>query len=177
MAWVELRRIPGRTLLASAALFLGIGALALLLAIDLAFRGEIAGTLLGAFVSVQVRAVDFIGVGLAVALAGLSVADVLYLNLRERAPELVTLRASGWTEGQLGRVVAYEGLGIGLLGSVAGAALGVGLAAAIGGGTVGGIAGAAGLAAACGVAVAMLASAIPAALISRAAPPGVLAEE
>ncbi len=177
MALVELRRIPGRTLLAAAALFLGVGALALLLAIDLAFRGAVAGTLLGAFISVQVRGVDYVGVALAVALAGLSVADVLYLNLRERAPELVTLRASGWTGAHLGRVVAYEGLGIGLLGSTSGAVIGVALAAAVGGAPVGATVAAAGLAAACGTAVAVAASAIPAALVSRAAPPAVLAEE
>jgi ABC-type antimicrobial peptide transport system permease subunit len=107
-------------------LFVGVGALALLLSITLAFKGALLGTALGAFISVQVRGVDYLGVVLAVVLAALSVTDVLFLNLRERAPELVTLRAAGWRERDLGRMVALEGLGIGFLGSVAGAGAGSG---------------------------------------------------
>jgi putative ABC transport system permease protein len=177
MAVVELFRVPGRTLLAAAGLFIGVGALALLLAVQVAFRGALIGTLLGNFVSVQVRGVDLASVALAVALAGLCVADVLFLNIRERAPEVVTLRATGWGGAHLGRLVAYEGLGIGVLGSVPGAVLGVLVAALATGGVGARVIMAGVMAAVAGVAVAVAASVVPATVVGRAPPPTVLAEE
>jgi ABC-type antimicrobial peptide transport system permease subunit len=55
MAIGNLRRVPSRTVLGAAGLVIGIGALTLLLAINRAFQGVLVGTLLGNFVSVQVR--------------------------------------------------------------------------------------------------------------------------
>lgn len=52
-------------------------------------------------------------------------ADVLYLNIRDRAAEFAVLRATGWSERALGRLVTYEGLGIGLVGVTIGAAGGL----------------------------------------------------
>jgi len=177
VAAAELLRVPGRTALGAVGLFIGVGALALLLAVQLGFRGALLGTLLGSFVSVQVRGVDLASVALAVSLAGLSVADVLFLNLRERAPEMATLRATGWSGTDLGRLVAYEGLGIGVLGSVPGAVVGVLVAGLATGGVgarvvLGGL-----LAALAGMAVAVAASVGPATWGGRVAPPSVLAEE
>jgi putative ABC transport system permease protein len=176
MAISNLWRLPGRTFLAAAGLFIGVGALALLLSITLAFKGTLLGTALGAFISVQVRAVDYLGVALAVLLAAVSVADVLFLNLRERAPEMVTLRATGWHESHLARMVALEGLGIGLLGSVTGAAAGIGLSAIVGG-SPGRIVLAGIIAALTGTVVALCAALLPASFVSRMTPPSVLAEE
>jgi putative ABC transport system permease protein len=176
MAVGNLTRVPGRTLLGAGALLVGVAALAFLVAVNLAFKGTVVGTLLGNVVSVQVRAVDWLSVTLAICLGELSVADVLVLNLKERAPELVTLNTTGWTQGHLGRLVAYEGLGIGVLGSVVGALLGLGLAAQVGG--IGPkVVLAALVAAGVGVAAAALASSVPALLVGRMTPPEVLAEE
>jgi ABC-type antimicrobial peptide transport system permease subunit len=176
MSVSNLKRIPGRTLLAAAGLFIGVASLALLLSITLAFQGALVGTALGAVISVQVRGVDYLGVGLALFLGAFSVADVLFLNLRERAPELVTLRAAGWRDVHLIRLVAGEGLGIGLLGSIVGGTVGLALSAIVGGSPariiLAGV-----LAALAGTGVALGASLVPASLISRMTPPTVLAEE
>ncbi|HZD80023.1 MAG TPA: FtsX-like permease family protein [Actinomycetota bacterium] len=176
MAVVNLRRVRSRALLGAGGLFVAVGALALLLSITLSFRGVLVGTLLGEAISIQVRGVDLASVALAVALGGLSVADVLFLNLRERAPELVTLRASGWEERHLSGLVAAEGLGMGILGAVPGAAAGVLLAWLIGGidaaVVLAGV-----LGAGVGILVALAGSAFPALLIGRMTPPAVLAEE
>ena len=64
-----------------------------------------------------------------VLLGAAAVADVLYLNIRDRAAELATLRATGWTDAALGRLVGYEGFLLGVLGAVTGAGLGLGGAA------------------------------------------------
>jgi ABC-type antimicrobial peptide transport system permease subunit len=177
VAVVNLRRLPGRTLLGASGLFVAVGALTVLLAVNVAFRGVLVGTLLGGVVSLQVRAVDFATVGLAIALGGLSVTDVLVLNLRERAPEFVTLRASGWSGRRLAELVALEGLGLGLLGSVSGAATGVAIARAIGRTSYGAVLTSGAIAAAGGLLAALIASVVPSLLVARLASPAVLAEE
>ena len=75
MASTNLLRLPGRTLLGAGALMVGVAALALLVSVNLAFRGTLVGTLLGEVISVQVRGVDYLSVALAIALGGLSVAS------------------------------------------------------------------------------------------------------
>lgn len=176
MAAANLARVPGRTLLGAASLLIGVAALTVLLSINLAFQGDVIGTLLGTLISVQVRAVDYLSVACAIVLGGLSVGDVLFLNLRDRAPELVTLRSVGWREIHLARLVALEGLGIGLLGSLAGVGVGISLALLVGG-PASGLAAAAVLSGLAGVVVATAASLVPVSLIGRMTPPAALAEE
>src|SRR5262249_22841820 len=123
-----LGRNPGRTLLAVLALAVGVCGLTLLAVIQLAFHGAVAGTLLGDAVAVQVRGVDLIAVAFTGLLGVVAVADVLYLNVRERAVEYATLQATGWSAAALGRLVGYEALGLGLLGCMLGAGAAIGLA-------------------------------------------------
>ncbi len=125
LAVTNVLRTPGRSLLAAVSLAVGAAALTLLVGISLAFRGVVVGSLLGDAVAVQVRGADYLAVAATVALGVLAVADVLWLNLRERAGELATLRATGWTESALSRLVIVEGAALGLVGAVAGAAFGL----------------------------------------------------
>ena len=94
-------------------------------AVTLAFRGVVVGSLLGNAVAVQVRGVDFVAIAATVALGVLAVADVVILNIRERSAEFATLRALGWPESALSRLVIGEALLIGVAGSATGAALGL----------------------------------------------------
>jgi putative ABC transport system permease protein len=176
LAWTNLRRMPGRAVLGAAGLAVGVAAFTALLAINLAFGGVIAGTRLGNFVTLQVRAVDYISVGLAISLGALSVADVLYLNLRERAAEMATLRAAGWQSRHLSRVGLYEGLGLGLLGSLVGTGAGLALAAALGGDAAGLLVAAA-LAGSAGLMVVVGASLVALRGVGRLSLPAVLSEE
>ncbi len=177
LALANLRRLPARTLLGAAGLLVGVAALTVLVAIERSFGGTLVGTLLGNAISVQVRGSDFVAVGLTILLAGVSVADVLYLNLRERSAELATLRAFGWSDGQIRTTVVLEALGIGALGSLAGAALGIILGASLLGVSVVPLLVAATIATAGGIAVAILASLVPLSQIGRLTPHAVLATE
>lgn len=169
-------RMPGRSLVGAAGLFLGVGALTLLLAVNQAFEGRLVGTLLGEAITVDVRGLDFLVVGLVALLAALSLADVLYLNLRERSAELMTLRTVGWSESQLGRVIAVEALALGVLGSLPGGVLGVLVGAQLGVSPLPLITGA--LAAfVSGLLVAVMASLLPLARLRKLAPATALAEE
>jgi putative ABC transport system permease protein len=60
----------------------------------------------------------------------LAVADALLISITERAPELAAIRAFGWPEPALRRLVITEGALTGIAGSVIGAALGLAGAAA-----------------------------------------------
>lgn len=124
MAWINLWRLPLRTLLGASGLVIGVAGFTVLFAIERAFRGVLVGTLLGNAISVQVRGVDFLALALVAALAALSVADVLYLNLRERAAELVTLETLGWSGRELRTLIVIEAAGLGLCAGLAGAVVG-----------------------------------------------------
>ena len=89
------------------------------------FKNLIVGSLLGAAVSVQVTASDYAAAAVIIVLAAAAIGDILYLNQRERASELATLNATGWSRAALSRLTTSEGLWISLLGSVGGAALGL----------------------------------------------------
>lgn len=123
----------------------------------------------------QVRGLDFVSVGLVIVLAGLSLADVLYLNLRERAAELATLRTLGWRDRHLATVIGLEALWLGAGGSLLGAAAGVATGLLLG--VPAGPLALAAATAAAGVAVALLASLVPLARLSTLTPSTALAEE
>ena len=127
---LNVTRAPGRTLIGVASLAVGIAGL------TPAHRGHVRlpraaslGSLLGNAIAVQVRGVDYIAAGATVTLGVLAVADVVFLNIRERAAELATIRSFGWRDVTLARLVVTEGAIIGVTGSLAGAGLGLGAAA------------------------------------------------
>ena len=177
MAMTNLARAAGRSLLGALSLAVGVCALTLLLAVTLAFRGTVVGTLLGEAVSVQVRGVDYLAAAVTVVLGAAVVADVLYLNVRDRSAEFATLRAVGWREGPLARLVALEGVGMGLLGSVVGAGAGLALAAAFAGTLRPALVTTAAAGIAAGTLVAAAAVLLPVAMLRRLPTARALAEE
>ncbi|MFV2106387.1 FtsX-like permease family protein [Micromonospora sp. LOL_015] len=134
LAMVNIRRTPGRTALGGAALAVAVTALTLLVAITWAFQGVLVGSLLGDAIAVQVRGPDLAAVVAMLVLATVAIADVVFLNVRERASEFAALQATGWTHTSIARLVLTEGVLLGLLGAVPGAALGLGLAVLLAGG-------------------------------------------
>lgn len=176
MAVRNLVRVPGRTLLGASGLLVSVAALTFLAAVNLAFEGSVVGNLLGTFVSVQVRAVDYLAVACTAALGALAVADVQFLNLRERAAELATLRTLGWTDRTITRLVGLEGLLAAVAATLVGAAVGAGAASAVGGASSRTLL-AAGLAAGAGIALSVVIAAAASAGASRASTTAALAEE
>ena len=177
MAWSNLRRVPGRALLGVVSLAVGVAALTVLLGITQAFRGAAVGTLLGDAITLQVRGVDYVAVIATIALGALATADVLYLGVRERAGEYSTLRALGWTERALSRVVTWEGLTIGVLGAVVGAAIGVGVTAVFAADLPPSLVTAGAVAAGIGILVTLLALLVPVTAMRRLPTAALLAEE
>jgi putative ABC transport system permease protein len=133
LAATNVLRAPGRSLVGAVSLAVGITGLTVLTALSLAFRGVVVGSLLGNAVALQVRGVDYVAVAATVLLGVLAVADVVFLNITERATELAVIRAFGWHESVLSRLVVTEGVIIGLVGSLGGAAIGLSAAATFAG--------------------------------------------
>ena len=174
---LNVARTPGRTLIGVASLAVGIAALTMLAAVTVAFRGVVVGSLLGDAVAVQVRGVDYVAAGATVALGVLAVADVVFLNIRERAAELATMRSFGWHDSTLARLVITEGTIIGLVGSLAGAGLGLGGAAWFAGQLPARLLAIAAAAVAAGIIITAAAALLPAALLRRLPTAHLLAEE
>jgi ABC-type antimicrobial peptide transport system permease subunit len=177
LALINLLRTPGRTALGALSLAIGVCALTLLLAATIAFHDVLVGTLLGDAVAVHVRGTDYVAVIATVLLGIAAVADVLFLNVRERAAEFATLTATGWDDRALGRLVALEGLWIGALGALAGAATGLAGAAQFAGALPVSLIVTTVAAAAAGTLLAGLGALVPAAWLHRLPAVQLLAEE
>ncbi len=172
----NLARVPQRTLVGVLGMVVGVAALTLIVGIDHAFQGTLVGTLLGDAILFRISGLDFVALGVTIALAACSLADVLFLNLSERSAELVTLRTLGWRQRHLARVVALEAVGMGLIGALGGALLGLALGAALGISLLPLLA-AAGLAGAGGLLVSLVVSLLPLTRVAGLTAPVVLAEE
>lgn len=173
----NLFRLPVRTALSALTMAVAVAALTMLLAVLIAFRGSLVGSVLGSAIALQVRWVDTVAVVVMLVLGGVAIADALLLELRERGAELATLAATGWSETQLARLIAGEGVLIGALGTTAGAVVGLIGASLFAGALAGSVVGVAALAVAAGMVVSALAGAAPFWLL-RSLPMGeLLAEE
>lgn len=128
LAFANLLRVPGRTALGVVALAVASAGIMFVLAVTFAFRGTLAGSLLGSAISLQIRGVDQLAVMAAGVLGLLSLADLLFISIRERSQELATLAATGWSDRELSRLVIFEALMIGSMGAFVGAVVGSGLA-------------------------------------------------
>lgn len=147
-----------------------------LLGLVLAFKGTVAGSLLGEAVIIEVTTADFVAVTVTALLGAAVIAETLALEVRERAPELATLSATGWRDSRLAMLLGYEGVGIGLAGSLIGAGVGFG-AASILETPVESLVTAALVAVAAGMTVAAAASVGPMLALRQLSVPQLLAEE
>jgi putative ABC transport system permease protein len=128
LAFIGVARVPGRSALAATGLAVGVAGLTVLLAAHVSFSTSIGDSELAGLINGSTRGSDLIAVLLTIALSAVGIADVTYLNLRERAGELAALAASGWGRRQIGRLLTSEALVTAVAGSVAGAAVGLALA-------------------------------------------------
>jgi hypothetical protein len=133
LSWANLRRVPGRAVLGASALGVGVASLVGLAAISAAFDGTVTGTLLGDAVSVQVRTTDYVAAAIAVLLGAFTVADMLYINIRERSGEYALLHATGWDDSALTRLLLTEAATMATVGAVVGGGVAIGAVTAFSG--------------------------------------------
>ncbi len=159
-----------RSLLAGLTAALSAGLLVLLVGVVADRAGYLSGTLLGAYILVQVEGYHWGLVGVGLALAGTGMGNSLLAGVMERRREIGVLKAVGWRTGAVAGLFLLEGAVLGLLGGAVGTALGLlvylGLYRSVGAGLVWAVA--AGLGVPVGVGV--LAAAYPA-RVAAAVPP------
>ncbi|HJQ01500.1 MAG TPA: FtsX-like permease family protein [Jatrophihabitans sp.] len=177
MGIAAMMRVPGRSALGAAAVAVGTAALTIILAITNSFRGTVVGSLLGDAVTLQVRGADLAAVVGIILLGALAVADIGYLNVRERAAEYTVLRCTGWQEATIARLIVTEIVGIAALGALIGAAAGLAATAELANRLPGGTISTTVIAGAVSVAVAALAGVIPIVALRRLPPARLLAQD
>jgi ABC-type antimicrobial peptide transport system permease subunit len=177
LAATNMVRTPVRVIVAALSLAVGIVAFTVLAAVSFAFHGVLVGTVLGDAVALQVRSVDYVAAIATITVGVVAVADVVVLNVVERAPELAAIRSFGWRETALGRLVVTEGALIGLLGSVVGAGVGLYVAARFAGELPDRLYAIAAVEVAVGVIATALAALAPAQTLRRLSVSRLLAEE
>lgn len=176
LAATNLLRAPMRLAAGSLTLLLSVGSLTLLVGISRSFQGSLVGTVLGRAISLRVDVFDYVSVGVMAVLAAFGIADIVYLNIRERASELMTLRIVGWEDANLTWLVSLEALGLGVIGGLAGSLVGLVLGIALGL-PVGVLAITAAIAGIGGVALSLAASIVPVSHLRRLIPAVVVASE
>lgn len=122
-AWSSVFLAPGRTVAAMVGTATTTAAVGSLLAIQAEFRGRAAGTLLGDAVAVQVRTPDVVAALVTMLLAGIGVHHVMATEIRERRAELATLRAVGWADRTVARLLLTQAAYVAGLGAVVGGQL------------------------------------------------------
>ena len=120
IAWSSVWLAPGRTAAALVGVATATAAVGSLLAVQAEFRGRAAGTLLGDAVAVQVRTPDLVAALLTMLLAGFGVHHVMATEIRERRAELATLRAVGWADRTVARLLLTQAAYVAALGAVVG---------------------------------------------------------
>lgn len=72
------------------------------------------------------RGVVWIVSSIAVIVGGMGIANAMLMSVLERTPEIGVLKATGWSNSDVGYSVVLEALGIGIMGGLLGVTLGIG---------------------------------------------------
>jgi hypothetical protein len=123
--WQGMSRRWDRTALGGLTATLSAVLLVLMLAVTVDRQGAMEGTLLGEFILVRIEGYHYAIVGIGFMLAALSLANSLLAGVLERRREIGVLKALGWRTGAVAQLFLAEGLLIGMLGGLIGAALGL----------------------------------------------------
>lgn len=128
----NLLRRPFRTLLSATACALAAAILVLLTGILIERHGTLGGTLLGQFILVHIEVFHYAIGGMALVVAGLSVANALLSSALERRREIGVLRALGWRRRAVRLLLVREGSAVGLSGGSVGTILALAALLALG---------------------------------------------
>ena len=129
LALIELWRLRTRTLLALASGTVAVGAIVTLTSVQDQFAGSLQVTVLGQEVLLATGPLQQAGTGVAVALAVLMLAELLWQAVRDRRRELGMLRAVGWGRQHVVLLMVWQGVLLGALAAVLGALITSGLLA------------------------------------------------
>ncbi|MFC4560185.1 ABC transporter permease [Virgibacillus kekensis] len=116
-----------RSMLSVIAIALPTGLLIFFLYVTFRLRGAMYTTWLGEFVAMEVGPMHYVAMGVALAIAILTTAEIIWQNVTERQPELAVLKAVGWKNRTVQALVLIEGALCGLLAGVIGLLISMGI--------------------------------------------------
>lgn len=84
-------------------------------------------TWLGEYVALEVGSMHYIAMGVALAIAILTTAEIIWQNVAERQPEIAVLKAVGWQNRTIRKMVLIEGAFSGLIAGLLGLFIAIGI--------------------------------------------------
>ncbi|MGE6488558.1 FtsX-like permease family protein [Paenisporosarcina sp. NPDC076898] len=83
-------------------------------------KGVLYSTWLGEFVALEVGTMHYVAMGVALLIAVLTTAEIMWQNVAERQPQIAVLKAVGWHNKQTRLLVLFEGLICGVIAGIVG---------------------------------------------------------
>lgn len=109
-----------RSFLAILSIAFPTGLLMFFLFITFRLKGELYTTWLGEYVAMEVGPMHYIAMGIAILIAILTTAEIIWQNVSERQPEIAVLKAIGWRNHAVRKLVLLEGAVSGFLAGILG---------------------------------------------------------
>jgi hypothetical protein len=114
-----------RSLLSVFAIAVPTGLLVFFGFVTFRLQGMMYTSWLGQYVAVEIGQEHYVAMVLALVIAVLTTAEIIWQNVMDRKAELLLLKAMGWRNGAIFRLILSEGLLCGLLAAIGGIGLGV----------------------------------------------------
>jgi len=99
---------------------LGAATLGVLVTVEAAFRGQLDTTILGTYLSGEVRPFHFVLALLTALIGAIAAGQVVTLGALERRAQFAVLRAAGWSQFDVTRVLVGEASGLGAIAALVG---------------------------------------------------------
>lgn len=109
-----------RTILSVVSMGLPTGLLVFYLFITLRLKGVMYTTWLGEYVAMEVSTMHYVAMGIALTIAVLTTAEIIWQNVAERQPEISVFKSLGWKNGTVRMLVILEGMFSGVLAGIIG---------------------------------------------------------
>lgn len=116
-----------RTLLSIIAIALPTSLLSFFIFISFRLKGVMFTTWLGQYTALEVGPSHYWAMGIAFLIAILTTAEIMWHNVTERKPEIALLKAIGWRNGTVRKLIITEGIYTGVLAGLLGIIIAIGM--------------------------------------------------
>lgn len=109
-----------RNILSIVAIALPTSLLSFFIFITFRLKGVMYTTMLGQYTALEIGTGHYVAMGISLLIAILTTAEIMWQNVSERKPELALLKAIGWRNGSIRRLIITEGIYTGVLAGLLG---------------------------------------------------------
>lgn len=116
-----------RSLLSIVAIALPTSLLSFFIFISFRLNGVMFTTWLGKYTALEIGQNHYLAMGLSFLIAILITAEIMWQNVAERKPEIALLKAIGWRNGTVRRLILTEGIATGIMAGILGILIAIGM--------------------------------------------------